>query len=34
MAEREIEIVYHQGIKDGVWLLKELGMVACPLHQA
>ena len=28
MAERETEIVYHQGIKDGIWLLKRLGLVA------
>jgi len=28
MAERETEIAYHQGIKDGVWMLKNLGLVA------
>ncbi len=25
-ADREAEVVYHQGIKDGVWMLKKLGM--------
>ena len=28
MAEREMEIAYHQGIKDGVWILKNLGLIA------
>ena len=28
MAERETEIAYHQGIKDGVWMLENLGLVA------
>ncbi|MDR1630494.1 MAG: hypothetical protein LBS36_09845 [Oscillospiraceae bacterium] len=28
MAERETEIAYRQGVKDGVWLLKNLGLVA------
>ena len=28
MAERETEVAYNQGIKDGVWLLKNLGLVA------
>lgn len=27
-AERETEIVYHQGLQDGVWLLKNLGVLA------
>ncbi|MCL2883934.1 MAG: hypothetical protein FWF49_00420 [Oscillospiraceae bacterium] len=27
-AERETEIVYHQGLRDGVWLLKGLGVLA------
>ena len=26
-AERETEIVYHQGLKDCVWLLKNLGVL-------
>ena len=25
MAERETEVVYQQGVKDGIWLLKNLG---------
>jgi len=28
IAERETEVVYRQGFKDCVWLMKELGMVA------
>jgi hypothetical protein len=28
MAERGTEIAYHQGVKDGVWILKNLGLVA------
>ena len=28
IAEREIEIVYRQGIKDGIWLLRNLGVLA------
>ena len=28
MVESEMEIAYHQGIKDGIWLLKNLGLVA------
>jgi len=27
-AERETEIVYHQGLRDGIWLLKDLGVLA------
>jgi len=27
-TDREAEIVYHQGIKDCVWLLKRLGVLA------
>ncbi|MCL2884813.1 MAG: hypothetical protein FWF49_04950 [Oscillospiraceae bacterium] len=27
-AERETEVVYHQGLQDGVWLLKNLGVLA------
>lgn len=27
-AERETEVAYHQGFEDGVWLLKNLGLVA------
>ena len=27
-AERETEVVYHQGFKDYVWLLRNLGIVA------
>ena len=28
MAERESEVAYRQGLKDGVWLLKKLGVLA------
>ena len=28
MAERETEVAYNQGLKDGVWLLKNLELVA------
>jgi len=28
MAEREMEVVYHQGFKDCVWPLKNFGLVA------
>ena len=28
IAERETEIAYHQGLKDGAWLLKKMKMVA------
>ena len=27
-AERKTEFVYRQGIKDGIWLLKNLGVLA------
>jgi len=28
IAERETEVVYRQGLKDGVWLLRNLGVLA------
>jgi len=28
IAEHEAKVVYRQGLKDGVWLLKNMGLVA------
>jgi len=28
IAERETAVIYHQGLQDGVWLLKNLGVLA------